>query len=612
MANGLAFTSVYLRITDTLALYRLRSVTLAIRGVRRWFRQAAFARTLALLALILGTAFVIERLTSGNWGWPSWTAFGLTLVVLLAAGLVGAATIAQRRIVIESFADQVHPADKADPAAAGLPALVRQELNRLRQLYDPPSRRVGVEVQGLGVDTVGSQSSILLDVSGGDVSDTLRTAVTADSKVTVGFLSVPVAPALALLERVLQGPRLAGSLHRDGTALVLTAELRRRGDQRTWLLREQAPVPGQAMDAAAESHAIGELARRLAGLVTAARAARADARAEGDRALPRRPAALRRRPAPPARRPRRPASGPGALPRRRSQRPDVRLGQLQPRPRVPPARPRYPGPTATSPAPSSASTGPSRPIRCDGSSATPRCVVARDQLDAREGTQHGEAAYKLARNALAKAKSAYQLGLLDGSGRGSATPEILRMRRKAASLGPAGAARHRPSRRRRRRCLRHCRQHPPQPRRRLRLPGARHDPQGEARMDEVVPAGAALAGRLRPDDPNLPFELAKVEDALGSPTDMLEAARQTTALDQDHLRAWLYTAMAASRMGDAVELRPQPPAILWSPCRALAAGPNGVPPLRELTDSWRAQWWPSLPPPNIPLLYIEEVMARWA
>ena len=523
MANGLAFTSVYLRITDTLALYRLRSVTLAIRGVRRWFRQAAFARTLALLALILGTAFVIERLTSGNWGWPSWTAFGLTLVVLLAAGLVGAATIAQRRIVIESFADQVHPADKADPAAAGLPALVRQELNRLRQLYDPPSRRVGVEVQSLGVDTVGSQSSILLDVSGGDVSDTLRTAVTADSKVTVGFLSVPVAPALALLERVLQGPRLAGSLHRDGTALVLTAELRRRGDQRTWLLREQAPVPGQAMDAAAESHAIGELARRLAGLVTAH--------------------VLHG-----------PTLGPKAIEHFHAGLQHYADAQRQPARRpahLRQAQERFLDAAASDPTFGWASfnlglvyhqlaldtqddsyfSGAEQcfdraiqtdPLRWEFRHA--RCVVARDQLDAREGTQHGEAAYKLARNALAKAKSAYQLGLLYGSGRGSATPEILRMRRKAAcwarrallatdlrggddadacataastllNLGVACAYRAQDTKRKAKR--------------------------GWTRLSRRA---LCWAGRLRPDDPNLPFELAKVEDALGSATDMLEAA----------------------------------------------------------------------------------------
>jgi hypothetical protein len=37
---------------------------------------------------------------------------------------------------------------------------------------------------------------------------------------------------------------------------------------------------------------------------------------------------------------------------------------------------------------------------------------------------------------------------------------------------------------------------------------------------------------------------------------------------------------------------------------------DGPPALLELTEAWRAQW-PGLPPPNIPLRYLEEVRARW-
>ena len=589
------------KIDDALVLYRLRRLTLAVRGARAWFRQAAFVRTLATVALVLGLAVVIEWLTTGSWGWPSWTALGLTLVVLLAIGLVGAATIAQRRIVIESFADHAHPSDKVDPAVAGLPALIRAELNRLRQLYDPPSRRVGLEVIGLGPDYVGGQASMLLDVTGGDMTETLRTAVTADSKVTVGFLSVPVAPALVLLERVLQGPRVAGSLHRDGDELVLAAQLRRRGGQRTWLLRQASSD---------ESHAVEELARRLAGVVTAHLL---HGPTLGEQAIEHFHAGLQ-------------------CYADAERQPAWRLVNLRR------ARDCFLDAAANDPAFGWASFNLGlvyRELAVDTSDNSlysgaeqcfdraiqtdprrwefrhARCVVARDQADIREGIQHAEAALGLARNAMAKAKSAHQLGGLWSWGERSGAANELRMRRRAAawarrallaadlrdrddadpaataastllSLGIASA---------------------------YRALGS----SGPARQHWTNKARDALslAAGLRPDDANVPFQLARVEEALGEPARVQAAARRATAIDQDHLGAWVCTAMAASKLGDAVELSRSLQAILWSPCRALATpARDGPPALLELTEAWRAQW-PGLPPPNIPLRYLEEVRARW-
>jgi hypothetical protein len=62
-------------------------------------------------------------------------------------------------------------------------------------------------------------------MSVGDVGEWLSNLVTAESKVKLGPLEIPIGALLGTFARLVQGPRLSGSLHRDGQRLVLLARI---------------------------------------------------------------------------------------------------------------------------------------------------------------------------------------------------------------------------------------------------------------------------------------------------------------------------------------------------------------------------------------------------
>lgn len=140
---------------------------------------------------------------------------------------------ARRRVLIGDFRDLSHPDTEAGAPTApavDLSDLLLGEISRIVDLFHVVGDRRAVS------SGFGPERAFDATLSADGLLGTLRGTVSPESKASIGPVTFPVAPILALLGAILQAPRLTGSLHRDGQTLILTAEIsRRRG--LTWSVR---------------------------------------------------------------------------------------------------------------------------------------------------------------------------------------------------------------------------------------------------------------------------------------------------------------------------------------------------------------------------------------
>lgn len=165
-----------------------------------------------------------------------WLSLGNVALVFLALVVLRWLSRARKRVVVESFVDYTQ--DDAT-AVGGLSTLLVTELGRLRELYreDPEASiptAVGVERQG-GFGR-GKEAAAFLTASADDVSDVLEGAVASDARLEVGPARIPIGPLLAVMNRLVRGPRLIGSVHmtESGGGPTLTAHLVGGGNPGTW------------------------------------------------------------------------------------------------------------------------------------------------------------------------------------------------------------------------------------------------------------------------------------------------------------------------------------------------------------------------------------------
>ncbi len=153
------------------------------------------------------------RVLSAQW----WTVLAVyTLLVLLWW-----AWQAKKRVVIEDFMDYTVNEPKAD--ARGLATLLVVRLAQLQELY-----RVVDEQRALSTEAKTNQP-IDATIKVEDVGQFLSSAISAQSKFSLGPLEIPVGTLMSLIGRLVQGPRILGSLHKDKDVLILTAQ--RVGDR---------------------------------------------------------------------------------------------------------------------------------------------------------------------------------------------------------------------------------------------------------------------------------------------------------------------------------------------------------------------------------------------
>jgi tetratricopeptide (TPR) repeat protein len=159
-----------------------------------------------------------------------WREAGIVAGVGLAVTMVVAALNARDRLLIGEFKVSPTTAPAASDPAAGaatcsvdLANLLLVEISRLGDLFRVVGDRRAVSSE------LGHGAALDATLSVDALVETLQGTVSADTKATVGPISLPLAPLMTLFGRLVQAPRLTGSLHRDEDALILTAQTTRRG-----------------------------------------------------------------------------------------------------------------------------------------------------------------------------------------------------------------------------------------------------------------------------------------------------------------------------------------------------------------------------------------------
>ena len=163
-----------------------------------------------------------------------WSTILLVYTILL---LIWWVWQAGKRVVIEEFVDYtITSGDDSKSAVKGLATLLVVRLGQLRDLYQT------VDEQRAILTSVWVHQSIDATIDVEDVSQFLQSAVSAQSEFSLGVLKIPVGTLMSLIGRIVQGPRILGSLHRDNDKLILTAQNNGGKSSKSWRVDYAVPA----------------------------------------------------------------------------------------------------------------------------------------------------------------------------------------------------------------------------------------------------------------------------------------------------------------------------------------------------------------------------------
>ncbi len=210
--------------------------TRGLRVVRRAWDWLT-ARWLGIILLSILTLWAVLT-TYAAYGVQTITLFqGLELrnlgLAVLAVLLMYAVYRARRRIVIMEFADYTEDADLKG-CGKGLASRVRNELASITTLYRtideamPPQKGQVVRV------TVGVE----------DVLDSLKDIIGPDSSADLG-LKIPFGALVRGIGWLVRGPRLTGSLHKEGDHFLILADLSGGSMSGTWRVSSREDLPDE-------------------------------------------------------------------------------------------------------------------------------------------------------------------------------------------------------------------------------------------------------------------------------------------------------------------------------------------------------------------------------
>jgi tetratricopeptide (TPR) repeat protein len=161
---------------------------------------------------------------------------------------------ARRRVVVEQFTDATGEEQKPDPR--GLSTLLVGEIDRLRDLY--------TTVDDSAIPTAVQKNRPLdATIKVEDVAGFLESPAMIETKASVGPIQIPLGALLAFVSRLVRGPRLLGSIHVQGDALVLTTELSKSGSLQTWHVERSLPAKGPTGRLDVPQGMVQELAYRM-------------------------------------------------------------------------------------------------------------------------------------------------------------------------------------------------------------------------------------------------------------------------------------------------------------------------------------------------------------
>ncbi len=235
------------------------------------------ARVVIVVALPVVTVLSIVR----DW---STLAYGVIGAVWLALLITLAIRNAKDRLIVGQFeAGQAIDGAARDSGPLSAPAvdvadLLRVEIARLADLLrivddqravssglTEKSRRdiASDEDQPAVASGVTEQSALDATLSVDQLTEALQGTISSDAKVSLGPLTISLAPFIYLIGRVLQSPRITGRLHRDGDRLILTAQVV-RDRPLSWRVQRDLSLTPQPPSASSEEPVIDAMVRELA------------------------------------------------------------------------------------------------------------------------------------------------------------------------------------------------------------------------------------------------------------------------------------------------------------------------------------------------------------
>ncbi|MCX6674438.1 MAG: hypothetical protein NTY37_11750 [Methanothrix sp.] len=179
------------------------------------------------------------------------------LAVLALLLLAYQAYKSRKRIVLLLFSNQTGD-EELKSSIEGISSLLQNELARLTRLCNEVD---DTNPYNPGTLTFNERSSSAnLSVS---VEESLENIVTSDTKVKLGPLEIPVGATIGLLAKVIKGPQLTGSLHKEDGRLVLIANLKGGGFNNDWRITGSDSPDQEASSVDHIAHMTQQLAYRI-------------------------------------------------------------------------------------------------------------------------------------------------------------------------------------------------------------------------------------------------------------------------------------------------------------------------------------------------------------
>jgi tetratricopeptide (TPR) repeat protein len=154
------------------------------------------------------------------------------------------------RIEIARLADLLRIVDDRRAVSSGLTERSRLDIER-------DEDRLAV------ASGVTEQSALDATLSVDQLTEALQGTISSDAKISLGPLTISLAPFIYLIGRVLQSPRITGRLHRDGDRLILTAQVVRERSL-SWRVQHDLSLAPEDPSVNSEGPVIDAMVRELA------------------------------------------------------------------------------------------------------------------------------------------------------------------------------------------------------------------------------------------------------------------------------------------------------------------------------------------------------------
>lgn len=199
-------------------------------GINLLLRGLVVLVAVSLLDTLFGDKLGLPSPTLSSESWNAVLLLAALTILLWALG-------ARRRLVVEEFSNHSGEGEGLSPTS-GLATLLTLELTRLADLHQRTGEPRPVSTQSVSGGRDGKM--VLAGISSDADPSFLSNAVSAEAKVSVGPLNIPVGLLLGFLGRLARGPRVVGSLHPDQGTLILTAQVAGAGRPYGWKVTRPA------------------------------------------------------------------------------------------------------------------------------------------------------------------------------------------------------------------------------------------------------------------------------------------------------------------------------------------------------------------------------------